>query len=149
MAISAASIKLKFPEFSSIPNATIDEYILDSEFFFDPTIWNVRTASGRSIKDQGQSYFVASMLFTNIVTGAGGQNMFNAAPVVNKSAGQLSVGFSVGQINPEDTDALFMSNKYGQFYLAIRRSVVQGLTQTASAPLDLATLVPLNASGMA
>jgi hypothetical protein len=140
MAVTPASIIAKFPEFASIPTGTIQGFIDDAAFFFDPGIWNVFTQGGQSWSDLGVSYWVASFLFNNVVRGANGENMFNAAPTNTKTADRLSVGFAVNAVNADDPDAMFMANKYGQMYLAIRKSVVQGATSTAPAQLDLSPL---------
>lgn len=135
--ITPASIVAKFPEFAGISSDVIQGYINDADLFFDPTIWNFTTQNGTNVLDLGMSYWVASFLFTNVVTAAGGKNMYNAAPYNSKTAGNLSVGFAVNSVDANNTDLLLMSNKYGQTYLMIRNTMVQGMSVTGQTPVDI------------
>ena len=135
--ITPASIVAKFPEFASISSDIIQGFIDDADLFFDPTIWNITTQNGTNVLDLGMSYWVASFLFTNVVTASGGKNMYNAAPYNNKSAGNLSAGFAVNSVDANNTDILFMQNKYGQMYLAIRNTQVQPMSVTGQTPVDI------------
>lgn len=129
--ITPATIKTKFPEFSDISDATIQSYIDDSQYMFSPIAWGGKL-------DLGMSYYVASQLFNGVVNI---DDTTQAAPYNNKSAGQASVGLAVEAIDARDADALFMSNKYGQFYIAIRNTLGLGMTSTVPATVLFASFL--------
>lgn len=131
--ITPATIKARFPEFATIPDDTIQMYIDDSVPDFNVPLWG-------NMLDQGQSYFVASMLFTNVVNTL---NMASTAPIQNKSAGNASVGYAQTAVDYNDTDMLHYSNKYGQRYLQLRRLLGTAVATTATAELDVTFVWPV------
>lgn len=120
--ITPATIKTRFPEFSSVSDAAIQMFIDDAQFLVSPSVWCAQT-------DIGQSYFVASQLLNYVTRVLDAQT--NAAPFTSKSAAQVSISLAVNSIDASDPDALFQSNKYGQQYLLLRNSL--GLLITTSA----------------
>lgn len=122
--ITPATIKAQFPEFSSIDDSVIQTYINQAQFLVSLPLW-AGELNGLLWIDVGQSYFVASNLFTQIVNQL---DTTNAAPYSGKSAGQASVSLAVNSIDAGDPDALLMSNKYGQQYLMFRSALGGNIT---------------------
>lgn len=117
--ITPESFIAQFPEFSSLDPDVIQQYIDQSVFDFSPCAW-AGQLNGINLIDLGQSYFVASQLFNQVVRVA---DTTQAAPYSSKTAGQVSNGYAVAAIDAGDPDALFMANKYGQQYLRLRNNL--------------------------
>lgn len=115
MSVTASSIKTKFPEFASVPDATITVWIAEAERNHNAECWD-----GKS--DDGLSYMVAHFLAAFPSTDTSSQGL-GAGPLTGDRQGQEAASWSpltVPKIFAKDD---FGTTKYGRRYLSLRDSL--------------------------
>ena len=128
--LTAATFKLRFPEFASIPDARIDFYIEDTADQFDVCIWG-------ALLDKGQAYYIACLLVLQQKQAAGTTG--GGYPVKSQTAGDVSVEYSNNiSANTPNGILFFQSNSYGQYYLLLRDQVCPGILTVNQGSLNSA-----------
>lgn len=113
MAITPASFKLRFPEFSSEDDSRIQLFIDDSVIILNETFWSVKY-------DLGLYYLTAHYLTLANLSEAG--NKTAPGQVSSRSVDGTSVSYNRVTLSNEN-DAYYASTIYGQRYLALRKSL--------------------------
>lgn len=112
MAVTPASIKLRFPEFNLGSDERIQLFIDDATQTVNPDCFN---------SDLMISYLTAHLLTIANIT-ASGQNS-NISPVASESVEGVSTSYSVSGSN-SNSDIFYNSTAYGQRYLDFKSSCI-------------------------
>ena len=87
--VDAASIKVRFPEFSIIPDARIELFLADASIILNETFWGEKY-------DMGLSYLTAHYLTLGIKTGtASAKGSGNIAPISSKGVDGVSISYAI------------------------------------------------------
>lgn len=109
--------KLRYPEFSKVPDAKVQMALEDAQAVVSQKIWG-------KLYEQGVHALAAHYLFISGGFAADGNGNGQAIqPIASKSAGGLSVAY--GGINQglQDEFGSFSATAYGQRYLELRQLV--------------------------
>lgn len=116
MAIDPVSFKIRFPEFASVIDASIQVSIDDADLVLNSAFWQDKY-------DLGLYYLSAHYLSLAQKSEAG--SISSQYPTASRAVDGTSVGYTT--FTPVDnSDAFYSSTQYGQRYLAIRKSLGVG-----------------------
>lgn len=105
------SLKLRYPEFETIPEARLQLFIEDAMLQVSKKAWG-------KLYEQGVLALAAHLLKIT-PTGKGGGSPY---PVSSKTAGSLSIGYAVPTTSNID-EALLATTVYGQRYIQLRKLI--------------------------
>jgi len=108
MSVTAASIKLRFPEFASEDDARITLFIGDAELILNPSAWGDKL-------DLGTAYLVAHYIALANKSSDSGSSTPNAGPVTGRAVDGASVSYASATLN-DQSEAYYMQTLYGQRY---------------------------------
>jgi len=111
--ITAASFKIRFPEFTSVSDARIELFIDDSVLILNETNWGEKY-------DLGLYYLTAHYLTLGEKSSAG--NSGSNSQIASKAVDGTSVSYNNPTLTGSD-DSYFSSTSYGQRYLELRKSL--------------------------
>jgi hypothetical protein len=124
MAIDAATFKIRFPEFDSVPDARVDLFIADALLKVGEVPWG-------DLYEKGVFTLAAHYLQLSLnrqlgdTTGGGSVNQ-----VTSRSIGDVSVSFGASS-SDSGTEDYYRSTQYGQEYWAMMQCVGQGMVAIA------------------
>ena len=111
--ITVDLFKIRFPEFSCLPDEQIQMFVDDSADILNEAQWGTKY-------DLGLYYYTAHLVETGQRTAAG--NKGPIAPVSGKAVDGVSISYAVNQPG-EAGDAWLSSTAYGQRYIALRKNL--------------------------
>lgn len=126
MAIVAdlATFRVLFPEFASVPDATVTLWLDDTDSTLSDTAWG-------DCRDKAILYYVAHIIAlsqnaqSEATTDPGGnvQTASRSGPISSSSAGGLSVSFASNSSasSGSENDAWLQQTNYGQTYATLKR----------------------------
>ncbi len=125
MTATISDFRARFPEFSDnseYPDPRI-------QLFLDDATLDIGTDEGRwcNYYNVAQSYLAAHLLTVGTKTEVGGSSA-SSGPISSKSAGGVSVSYSVTTNNNRSTlDDFYMSTSYGQRFITLRNRCFVGV----------------------
>lgn len=116
MTVTAASFKIRFPEFASVTDARIELFLADALLMLNAAYWGDKY-------DLGTNYFVAHKLALAIKSEAsGGSGSGAGGPVSGKSVDGVSISYAV-RISDNSKEAYYARTSYGLEYWALMKSL--------------------------
>lgn len=124
MACTVTDFRTRFPEFSDVSEYS-DERI---QLFIDDSIFYIGSDESRwcGKYNYAQCYLAAHLLVLGTFSEAGETSSKIGAPS-SKSAGGVSVSYSVVAKDRSDTDYFLSSTTYGQRFITIRNTCFVGI----------------------
>lgn len=109
-----ANVKAVAPEFATVDDATLDQYIAWAYELVNPTVLGNRTVFAGSL-------MTAHLLSTMPPAGFSGGGGAGVFPVASRSVGAVSVTYAVPQVNAAGTGIGLAASKYGMQFSQLAR----------------------------
>jgi len=109
MSVTVAEFKIRFPEFDSTPDATVQLFLDDAVVMLNESYWGEKY-------DLGISYYTAHCLSLASKSSSGASG--SVAPVSGKAVDGVSVSFATSGVN-NPGEQFYSSTTYGQRYLVL------------------------------
>ena len=114
MTITPTDFKTRYPEFDSVTDARV-------QFFIDDALLEIDEGRWGDLFDRGTAALTAHLLAVATTTEAANGKGGALGPVINKSVGDVSVGFGISLVSVQNRE-WYYSTPYGQdFWRLVQR----------------------------
>ena len=120
MALTAADFKIRYPEFDSVADATVEMFIADAEQELSEECWG-------DLYERGVFALAAHFLYLDQQRQAAGSGGGIVAPAQSRSIGDVSWSFALNTVD-SNGDQYYGSTQYGQEFMRLSDLVSPGMT---------------------